>query len=439
MSEASIDKRLKGVLTGGSGGLVAKASSFFSVFVVAHLLYKHLGAQLYGVIATVQSFSIAIAFADLGLGSGLVNEIIRLRAGGRSSETRDLVSRVTTAYALIGALLLLFFCSATLWLAPVLSARASGVPRIDVQIALVGIGLQYSIQLCVGVAQRVNFALQRNIRNHLFTIVGNCLQVAAVWTTVQMDLGFWYIIAAVTLVPASAVGMNFATTFVFWERDLRPRIAVTGLRKDLAVVKTGTKFLAINLASLVAFGLDVLLVSLVAGPKLAGTYSINARVFSMINQVAEPFVQVLWPAFQDAWECKDNEWLKGIFLKAIGLSVLLALGLSICVVACYKIVILGFFDAQVVQAFTTVLGYAAWSIAASMGGVICAMLSTRKFVNVQLVLMGVAAFIGIVGKLTLLNAGVGIASVVWTNAASTLLIVCLPGWIIIQKYFIDAK
>jgi O-antigen/teichoic acid export membrane protein len=429
------DKRLSLILSAGLYGLLAKAVGFAAIFFVANVCYQKFGAAQYGMLVTIQSLSLALAFADLGLGSGLVSSFIKFKSSGDTIALRGIINGVAAA---VGSLAL-FFGLTIILLSPLIAKfllrSTDDFSVFEIQSGILLVGAQISIQMYFGIAQRVNFALQRNYVNHLYAIAGNVVQMILVYLFAKLNVGFVWLVFAVTLPPSLQMIVNYSVTFGVQNPDVMPELMKARKSDIAAALKVGLIYLLINIFGLLAFVFDAMLLTAFAAPVLAGIFALHVRLFQLINNAIDPFTQALWPAFQDAADRGDAVWSRSIFNRGILLVFSVSLGIALLLAFGYKyfLGILIPLDAQ--QDLAQRWGFAVWAIVAGVASVIIAVLSTRKFVRVLLNLTIASAVSSLALKWFFLKMGLtgGAAVFAWINALVSFLIIVVPGFFIITR------
>jgi O-antigen/teichoic acid export membrane protein len=295
------------------------------------------------------------------------------------------------------------------------------------------VGFIYSAQLYFGIVQRVNYALSLANRNHWQVISSNLCQLLLVWFAVKLGASFYLVIAIVLLTPMVSIVFSYLWTFFIKNPGLR---APMGWKLDAAVIsnlKSGLPFLIINIASIAAFSFDIPLLTATVGSAAAGVFAVNQRLFSVANQASEPFLQLLWPAFQEGLVRGDVKWVKRAFIRALLGVVGITMGIALVLFLTYGYLVDAFFSGKAFLDSFTTIGFIFWGIGGGAGGVVSAALSTKNMVPTQFKLVMIAASLCIITKSLLFFGIGGVGHVVWCNALVTICIIVLPGIILFNK------
>ena len=157
--------RYRGILLGGGFAGVSKFASLLSVAISVPLTVHYLAQERYGMWMTISSLLGLLAFADLGIGNGLVSTIAALQ--GKQSEAalkRCMASAafILSAVALIIVVLFMAVYPFVSWSAlfgvrSALASREAG-PSVMAFVICFAIGLPFSI------VQRLQMGLQESWR-----------------------------------------------------------------------------------------------------------------------------------------------------------------------------------------------------------------------------------------------------------------------------------
>ena len=301
---------VRGIFTGLAGRGVAALVSFFSV----PLTVRYLGAERYGAWVTISTAMAWIALADLGLSNSLTNAV----SEGYANESRELAADYVAAgfwslVAVAASLSMMFF---PLWrVVPwdrvfnVQSAqtRAELGPAVAIAFFIFALNLPCSIVAKVyGAYQQVSIA-------NTWSAAGNLLSLGALILATRLKEGLASLVVAVsgTVLLVNIVSAIWLFTFSKpWLIPSIGRVTFASVRKLMSV---GSMFFLIQIAALVLFQTDNLIIAHYLGAAAVTPYSVTWRLFSytMIFQViASPSY---WPAYAEAFARGDRDWVRRSF------------------------------------------------------------------------------------------------------------------------------
>lgn len=329
MSEAVSKERSHNYLRQIKGAVVYKAVAMAASFLAIPLMIGYLGQEQFGVWSTLLTVMSWIVFFDLGVGNGLRNKVAEALAKNDKAEAANYIA---SGYSLIGLIALLLWAAITAasFFIPWQSvfnthAIAETTLRLTVQIATFFVALNFWI----GLIAALFGALQKTSLTALGQLISNVLALMLVFVLTQTTaasitkLAFVYGISLVTA--------NILLSLYFYQRnpELRPK---PYLDKQHAspLLSVGLQFFIIQLAVLVIFTTDKMLITQLFGPQHVTQYEVVFKLFSVISFAHTLITAPLWSAYTDAYHRTDIAWIKQMLRKqlAVYCGVILAVILT---------------------------------------------------------------------------------------------------------------
>jgi O-antigen/teichoic acid export membrane protein len=325
-------RRYVQIIRGIFAGLAGRAAALIVSFISVPLTVRYLGAERYGAWVTISASVAWIALADLGLSNSLTNAVSEGYAKGRRDLAQSYVAAAfwsLTGIAILVTTVFFLFWSTTPWdrlfNVQTAQARAEIPVAVAVAFAIFVLNLPFSIIAKIyGAHQEVSVA-------NGWAAVGSLLSLAALVTVTQLGGGLVPLILAVSA-AVLVVNMVSAVWVFGWSKPWllpRPRCVTWSVVKKLTSL--GGMFFVIQVAGLVLFQTDNLIIAHYLGAAAVTPYSVTWRLFTytMIFQIlAGPSY---WPAYAEAFSRGDRDWVRRSFrlnLKVtIGSTLLLALPL----------------------------------------------------------------------------------------------------------------
>ncbi len=301
---------VRGVLTGLAGRGVAVIVSFFSV----PLTVSYLGAERYGTWVTISTAMAWIALADLGLSSSLTNAVSEGYAKDSNDLAGDYVAAAFWSLVTLAAFLSTLFFS--LWRivswdrvfnVQSLQARAEVGPAVAVAFAIFVLNFPFSI---IG---KIYGAYQEVAIANAWSAAGNLLSLASLIVVTRFKGG---LVSLVVAVSGAVLFVNVISAFWLFGHSkpwLLPRIGRVTLSSVRKLMSLGGMFFVIQIAALVLFQTDNLIIAHYLGAAAVTPYSVTWRLFNytMIFQaLASPSY---WPAYVEAFARGDRTWVRRSF------------------------------------------------------------------------------------------------------------------------------
>jgi O-antigen/teichoic acid export membrane protein len=296
------------------GTVIYKAVAVVASYIAVPMMIHYLGQEMFGIWSTLLSIISWIVFFDLGIGHGLRNKITESLAKNAREEAARYVS---SGYSLIGLLAL------GLWIT--LIAASFFIPWQNVfnTNVLLENDLRLTLQLTAsfilfnfwtGLITALLNAVQKSSLLALRQLISNVLVLALIWIlsrTTTASLPLLAIAYGVSLVLANLLlsGWFFRTY-----NDLKPRFSIE--KKYIHVLLgMGSQFLMIQIAMLVIFTTDKLLITQLIGPAYVTTYDVVFKLFGILTFLHNLICFPLWSAYADAYHRGDMTWIKRMFKK----------------------------------------------------------------------------------------------------------------------------
>lgn len=411
----------------------AKAITIVASLVTVPLTLHYLGAERYGIWMVVSSFTMVLAFADLGLGNGLVNEVAAAHGRDDRAAIRRIVSSGYAALAGIGAVLLLAFALAYPFVAwqrlfnatsPLAVAEAG--PTLAVWVVCFALGVPMAL---VG---KVQAALQQGFYASLWQCAGSLAGVAALLAAIGAGAGLPVLVSALVGGPLLGAAANTAWFFARGGRDIAPTPAQVSRSAIRAIALLGLKFFVLQALGAVIFGLDATIIAQVAGAGAVASYAVPERMFAIVSMLLAMLLQPLWPAYGEAVARGHHAWVRRTLIR----SLLFAGGISLLVTGTLVVAgptLLRFWVGDAVRApLVLLVGLAAWKVAEALGTTLAAFLNGVGALGVQIAVALVSGVAMLTAKIVLVRA-IGVAGIPWGGAIPYLLLTVVPCLVFVRQ------
>ena len=316
---------------------MVQAALFKGISIILSLVYvpvvlNYLGDYKYGVWASVLSIISWISYFDLGIGNGLRNRLSEaLASDGPKIDAKTLIS---SAYAILGAVVAVVavVCGVAITLvdwAALLSAWDVSESLLCVmEISFLGMCFSFVLMLC----NNIFYAFQKAQVVNLMAVFQQAAMLLSVWLlslTRTNDLTA----VAVLYVCSNVLVYGGFTVFVF----LRNRAIAPSFRcidgcvaKDLGGL--GIKFFITQMATLILFTTDNLIISNLFGPEQVTVYSTANKVFTVIISLFAALVVPLWSKTTVDFARRDIGEIRRTLVKMYRLFAAAAVGTALLVV-----------------------------------------------------------------------------------------------------------
>jgi O-antigen/teichoic acid export membrane protein len=361
------------ILRGGSSALAARGVGIAVGLISVPLMVRHLGAERYGACVTVSSTMIWWLLADLGFGSELTNAL----AEGFGRRTPELARQqlATAFWALTLIALSLGAAFFVVWPrvdwaallnvhSPLARAEVGGVVAVAVLFFLMGLPLT--------VVDRVYAAYQEGATGNLWSVAATLAALAALVGAVRTTGGM---VALVLAVGGTRLTVQIVSAIWLFEKrhpELRPGLSAVRRESLRRLSRTGGLFFVVQLAALVLFNTDNVIIAHVLGAADVTPYSISWTLFTLPSMGFSLVFPYLWPAYAEALHRNDVEWVRRTFRLSVILSVTSALIVALPLVVFGRPLVKAWAGNDAVPATSLLLWMGGWSlIYAAMNPIAC--------------------------------------------------------------------
>lgn len=295
---------------------IIKGLSIAISLVLVPITINYVNQSRYGIWLTLSSMVSWFSFFDIGFGNGLRNKFAEALALGQNDLARIYVS---TTYAIlsiiIGTVLILFlFINPLLNWSKILNAtpEMAGELSLLALIVFVFFCLRFIFQLLTTVLT----ANQEPAKASLFDFLGSLFSLIIIFILTKTTSGnLIYLGTALSIAPVLVL-----VIFSVWyyARDYK-RYAPSfkhikfGFARDL--MSLGIKFFVIQIAALVLFNTNNIIITQLFGPVEVTTFNVAFKLFSIVTMIFFIIATPLWSAFTDAYVKNDFEWIKTTLSK----------------------------------------------------------------------------------------------------------------------------
>lgn len=427
-------RRYKGILLGGGFGGLSKAISLLTVAISVPLTVRYLGGERYGMWMTISSFITMLAFADLGMGSGLVSALAAAQGRGEAERSVRLVSSAFFFLAGLAGFLLISFGASypfVQWAhvlrvrTPLASAEAG--PAILAFIACFAAGLPFSL------VQRVQAGLQESWRANVWQSLASLAALAGVLAVIAIRAGVMWLVLAMNGATVIVSIINWMSEFYRRRPSLRPRLQSFDRVILRGLLKTSAAFVVLQLSVMMGTASDSIIIARLFGAAAVGPYAVVYKLFQT-SLVFSLFMYPLWPALGEALARGDYRWAQSALTRAVTLSAIAGAVLALALVTLGGPIVRIWVGGRVVPSQSLIDAFAAWALLSAYGGAITSLLNNPPFLRWQTTMYGIASVVALALKVPLAER-FGPAGVVWATVIAYAFVYCVPAELTARRFF----
>jgi O-antigen/teichoic acid export membrane protein len=406
----------------GIAAVAARVLQIGASLVTVPLTLKYLGNERFGLWMTISSVLAMAAFADFGIGNGVLNTVAS--ASGRD-DTEGVRAAVSNGFAVLNAialaLIVLFFL-----IYPFVSwadffgvvspqARAEAGPAVAV------FAVCFALNISMDVVQRVQLGLQQGYRFALWQLIGSGTGFVGVLAGIWLQVSLPVLVVAIAGAPILATALNFVHFFGFLRADLRP--SMRGISREVIslIARLGGFFFILQVVGAVSFSADNFLIARILGAASVPDYAIPQRMFGLIAMMLSMFIAPLWPAYGEAISRGDIAWVRRTIIRSLLVVV------SVSAVAATILLFLSpsilhlWVGSRIHPPFLLLLGIAIWTIVNCGGDALGVFLNGATNIRFQVIVATGFGMTCVATKVLLLQR-FGIVGIPWATVLTYMLV-----------------
>ncbi len=394
---------------------------------------RYLGAERFGVWATITSTVVFLNLLDLGIASTLTNHVAQSYAVGDRKHAARYVTNalaLTTVAALgVGAFL------AVAW--PHLDFAGLFnvsflVPRVEVNgtvaaaVALVLLGLPASL------SNRILAGFQEVHVSNLVMALGTAANLAGLLAGIALraSMPMLFVLATGWITFGNLVLL--AVVFLWRKRWLCPRRSLLAWAAARDLLSSGSGFLLIQIAGAVVFSSDNVVLSHFLGPAQVTPYNVTWRLVGLTAAMQGLLFPALWPAYAEAYARDDFAWMRRAFRLTLRATLALNLAVAAVLLSCGQTLVRWWAGAAAVPSFALLAMMSLWAVISGAMTVESCLLAAVNRTREQGVLSMVAAAVNLVLSIVLVQR-VGAVGVIVGTVVSYLLVLVVPQSLLVRQ------
>lgn len=415
--------------------LISVATGLISVPLTLHFL----GAERYGMWMTMTSLVAMLAFADLGMGNGLLNAVAAANGREDVPQIRRLVSSAAVVFAVISGVLLVFFACIYPWVSwgrlfNVNTALASQEAGPAVAIFLTC----FALSIPVGIVQRVQMALQLGYMSSLWQCAASVAGLMGVLWAIHVEASLPVLVAAFMGLPLVVGGVNALYFFGWVQPQIRPRWQAASRGVAREIFQVGLLFLVLQLVVAVAYSSDGFVIAQVMGAEAVVQHAVPDKMFSVVANVLSMMLAPLWPAYGEAIARGDTDWVQRTLVRSLKIAALAACLMSFTLVLFGESLLKLWVGHDLVVSPYLLVGLGVWKVLETTGNAVAAYLNGAHVVRAQVFIAITTAVAALSFKLWLLPQW-GVAAVPWSTAAAYFLFAAVPYAVLVPRLLSAAR
>lgn len=309
-------ERSKKIITSASYSFLVKIASMVTSLSLVSISISYINVENYGVWLTISSITTWISIFDIGIVTSLRNRIAEAIAVKDWEIARQYVS---TTYALLLFIIIpvwlvfLFLSSYINWT----SVFNTSLNNTILSPIMAFVFTSFCVQFILKPINSILTADQNHFLANLIFLITNIFSIACIIIFKSFFKDSLYFIALLFgFMPCIVTGALSIVLFLTKYKKLRPAVSAVNFKYRKDLLGLGFKFFIIQVAGLIIFGSNNLLISRFIGNEQVTYYNIVFRYFGAITIVYSLVNAPIWTAYTDAYALKDWNWIKKVTKQA---------------------------------------------------------------------------------------------------------------------------
>jgi O-antigen/teichoic acid export membrane protein len=394
--------------------VLIKGGSVIASLLIIPLTISYINPTQYGIWLTLSSLITWAALFDMGLGNGLKNNLTKAITLNDLETAKSYVSSTYAILFVIGLLLfgIFYFVNPFINWPGILNAGTNSVSELK-NVVLIIFGL-FCIQFVLQLINTVLMANQSPAKTNLLNFTGQLLTLLVMALLIKFTPGsLTYTVVAFAGVPLLVLLAGSLWFYRHTYKAIAPSFRYVNVKHGRQMLSVGSTFFIIQIAALVLYETDNIVITRLFGPKEVTTFNIAYKLFSVILMFFVVVITPFWSAFTEAYTRQDFAWIK----KAIAAANKLWLGLSICSVLLLAVspwLYHLWMGNTVLVPFSLSVAMCVYCIAMIWQAIHVQLINGTGKIRLQLYLGIIAAIVNI-PLAVFLGRRIGLAGVTWSN------------------------
>lgn len=296
--------------------IIYKPIGIMISLILIPITIKYLGNSIYGLWATILSIISWMNFFDIGIGNGLRNKLTSAITKKDYILAREYIG---TAYVVIGwiSLLILFLFTIgfntfnwnNIFNTNIYSNKELYIIMV---VNLMFISLNFILKLVT----TIYYSLQKSSIMGIMQILNQFLNLLGIYILLKIEYSHELLGISIVYGGASLIINFIFSFFLFYKnKELIPNRKSYKRERIKSLTGLGIKFFIMQIAGMIVFTTDNLIITKLFGPEEVTPYVITFKIFSIIIMIHGIVITPIWSAITKAYAERDINWIEKTLKK----------------------------------------------------------------------------------------------------------------------------
>jgi O-antigen/teichoic acid export membrane protein len=300
------------------GSFIVKGGSILINLLLVPLTLNYLNPIKYGIWITLTSVIAWFGFFDIGLGSGLRNRFAEAVAMGNYELAKTYISTTYAILSIIIAVIILLFYFINPFLNWAMILNAGDDPALQNELSLLALIVFsfFCFSFILKIIATILTADQQPAKASLFNLFANALSLIFIIVLTKTTKGsLLYLGIIFSSMPVLVMIISSIWFYSHKYKYYKPSIKFVDFSKAKDLFSLGTKFFIIQIAGVLIYEINNIIISQLFGPAEVTPYNIAFKYYSILMMFFAIIITPFWSAITEAWVKKEFDWIKLVMKK----------------------------------------------------------------------------------------------------------------------------
>jgi len=293
--------------------LIFRAGTILLQFALVPLTIDYIKPNTYGVWITIFSLVTWVALLDIGIASGLKNNLSKSLAKNNYADARAYISSTYFLISLFALSLIVVFLIASYFINWQNVFNANFISEHELQSVVFIVFAFFLLKFVIDIINIVAASFQHTSINSIllfFSNLGLFVAILVLSRATKPDIlliAFWF-----SIIPF-IISLG-ATIYLYHNKYaiVKPSWRFVDLKKSRGIMSLGVKFFILQIATLIIFQTDNILIANFFNPEKVTVFNVIYKYYSSVTILFTIIISPYWTAFTEAYVKHDFPWLKKI-------------------------------------------------------------------------------------------------------------------------------
>ena len=289
--------------------IVYKAINMALVFITIPLLLNYLDKEQYGVWATIFSLVNIMLYLEGALGNALKTKLSEALGNNDLVLAKEYIS---IAYIVLFAVTAagVLITSALVFNIDLQRTLNTNIEESQLKKAVFYLFFLMFVGFLLGIYKAIYYANKQSSKVELAMLVYQSIILVSIIVVYSFFERSLIIISLIYGLASTLTAVFFTINFFSGRKNLLPSIMVFNWQKAKKLLELSAGFLIIQLAMIVIFTFDNLIITSLLNPLEVTSYDIVLKVFQVFIMFSLIAQEPLWALYTEAYQKNDAKWIK---------------------------------------------------------------------------------------------------------------------------------